>query len=277
MEWKSSRSVQDIVGLAATAMIFGTMAFGIRAAIPHRMSTDCLTRNMQMAEAATAYAGDYDNRLAFTVVNGSGCVNTATEYYVEPYLGSVVPYRCPSDPNGGSASLGYCASGAKAVTIDQMFRSYAIRADRGYNWQYLRAPSTETIGAVLTTITNQDKMLMFVDSIWERNLLTGDPEGGGTGFVDPPARIYTDGSDSFPTPGTNLWWTGGWNPSKLLAWNVYGGCWPWHNDNGPTVNVIFVDGHTASLTIKQLAAGCDVQDAWKGFITDPDAYLWDLQ
>jgi prepilin-type processing-associated H-X9-DG protein len=55
---------------------------------------------------------------------------------------------------------------------------------------------------------------------------------------------------------------------------IYGGAWPWHNGK---VNIAYVDGSARDVTTQQLGAGCDVQNDWKGYISDPDAYLWDAR
>lgn len=134
---------------------------------------------------------------------------------------------------------------------------------------FLPAPTAiAAIGAPAQTI-------LATDSVWSRDA-SGTPYGGGNNAIDPPCRLYADGTDSFPSQKSYLgfYWFSAWNPTQPLAWNVFGGVWSWHSN---MITTAFADGHVKALTIGAISAGCNVKAAWGGPITDKDAYLWDLK
>jgi prepilin-type N-terminal cleavage/methylation domain-containing protein len=197
---------------------------------------------------------------------------------IQPYVKSWGVLVCPSDPNKDRA---YTVDEQRCPPGDRDCEYYgmATRTDFGLSMQYVTPLVSEGGADYSKTIKSSmvqapSKMILAVDSIWGRDPTTGAPTGGGNWGLDPPARIAVPGNiDTFPWPGAAVWWFGGWNPGSPLAWNVYGGSWPWHGD---LVNVIFIDTHVRALRIPQLAAGCDVRDGWGGTIYDREAYLWDL-
>jgi prepilin-type N-terminal cleavage/methylation domain-containing protein/prepilin-type processing-associated H-X9-DG protein len=244
-----------------------------------RMTT-CASNFRQLGTAVTLYQQDYDETMPLTATSFEFTAppNQALGNLLQPYIKGFQILVCPSDP----------ADEADRVTVEvappdspaQREFNLAIKADFGYNYQYL-CPATATdtdpflaLPTALARIQKPAESILATDSVWSRDA-GGTPYGGGNLFVDPPCRMYADGTDSFPVQYKYPWffYMGGWSPSQPNAWNVFGGAWPWHGDR---VNAAFADGHVKSLHIKQLAAGCDVQDAWGGVITDRDAYLWDI-
>ena len=242
--------------------------------------TTCASNFRQLATAVTMYTQDYDDLmpLVATDFNLTSPPNRAICNLIQPYTRSYQILECPSD-TADAADRATVEVPAPDTDTQRQF-NLALKADFGYNFQYLcpaAADDTTPFIAMPTAgarIGAPAQTILGVDSVWNRNA-GGAPYGGGNLFVDPPCRSYADGSDSFPSQGAYAWffWYGGWTPSQPLAPNVFGAVWPWHNER---VSVAFVDGHVKSMHIKQLAAGCDVQDAWGGAITDRDAYLWDL-
>jgi prepilin-type N-terminal cleavage/methylation domain-containing protein/prepilin-type processing-associated H-X9-DG protein len=242
--------------------------------------TTCLSNFKQMGAAVMLYLQDYDETMPLVATDFSLTAppNQALSNMLQPYIKSYQVLVCPSDPadDNDRATMEV----EPPSTPAQREFNLALKADFGYNYQYLcPATVTDTLPFLALPIGSArvnapSETILGLDSIWNRDS-GGSPYGGGNLFVDPPCRLYADGTDSFPGQGAYPWffWMGGWTPSQPLAWNVFGGAWPWH---GERVNVAFMDGHVKSMHFKQLAAGCDVQDAWGGAITDPSAYLWDL-
>jgi prepilin-type N-terminal cleavage/methylation domain-containing protein/prepilin-type processing-associated H-X9-DG protein len=242
--------------------------------------TSCSSNFRQMGSATLMYAQDYDETMPLVATDFALTAppNQAFSNLLQPYLKSYQIIACPSDP----------ADESDRATIEvmppdtQVQREFnlGLKADFGYNYQYLcpAAINEEAAFVGLPTpsarINAPAETILGLDSVWSRDA-DGAPYGGGNLFVDPPCRAYADGSDSFPAQGSYPWffWMGGWTPSNAFVWNVFGGAWPWH---GERMNVAFVDGHVKSMLVKQVAAGCDVQDAWGGTIYDQRAYLWDL-
>jgi prepilin-type processing-associated H-X9-DG protein len=174
------------------------------------------------------------------------------------------------------------SSSRPAYQKAQLDFNIALSADYGYNTQYYcvmnYCPSIGMIffpqGTAQSAVNAPADSIFIANSIWDR--VNGTPYGGGNWGADPPCRRTTAGVDTFPGLAAGCsgrWWWGGWNPGSPLAWNVFGGYWPWH---GVTANVGWADGHATPRRISQLTAGCDVRNGWTGFIFDMNRYLWDL-
>ncbi len=247
--------------------------------------TVCLSNFKQQALGIMMYVQDYDETMPIELYDAI----SATAYQsppdmlwgnlIQPYVKNLQIFDCPSDPVNDS-SRATVETSYPPTTPQQLAFNLAQKDDFGYNWQYLCPGVVSSTGGyvniptTLARINAPAKMLLGVDCVWNRTP-GGAPYGGGNNAVDPPCRIYADGTDSFPAQGgySNFYWYGGWNPNTPLAWNVFGGVWPWH---GNMVNVAFTDGHAKSLQITQLTAGCNVQPAWGGVIFDKSAYIWGL-
>ncbi|MFQ3611684.1 MAG: hypothetical protein SNJ72_09350 [Fimbriimonadales bacterium] len=142
--------------------------------------------------------------------------------------------------------------------------------------------------------------VLFVDSLWWRDPVSRQPLCGGNWIVMPPARYWLDPAgqtvDTFSivrqqcdSGEMNGWYDYAgascrfgarpacWRLQTATGWYTwmeFGGAWPWHRRERMTV--AFVDGHAKSYTPAQLTQGCDARPQCGGFITDPEAYLWDL-
>lgn len=129
------------------------------------------------------------------------------------------------------------------------------------------APQASTVGAPANA-------LYAINSIWNRSS-SGAPYGGGNYALDAPCFADANGADlRMALPDCQgYWWFGGWRPDTPLAWNVFGGAWPWHNDNA---NVAFADGHAKTMKISATAKGCNVQPYSAGRVSSIDDYIWDL-
>ena len=166
----------------------------------------------------------------------------------------------------------------------QLEFNLGLKADYGLNAQYYavmnHCPALDmfffSVGTMGSEVQNTAGSIYLVNSIWDRNAL-GTVTGGGNWGLDPPCRRLLNGRDTFPQlqPGCSLrFWWGGWNPGNPLAWNVFGGSWPYHSE---VANVGWTDSHATPKRIPALTVGCDVQNGWSGRIFDEDAYLWDLE
>ncbi len=161
--------------------------------------------------------------------------------------------------------------------------NWCATADWGVNFQYmgptLYEPSNPVGPAVPTAISSTQVVrpgdaYMALSSVWNRDA-AGNPFGGGNAGVDAPCILDGNGNDTRPgvSNGQITYWYGGWNPTTPLAWNVFGGVWPWYN-SGHTVVISYNDGHVKALDITQVAAGCNVLDGWAGEITNESIYNW---
>ena len=124
-----------------------------------------------------------------------------------------------------------------------------------------------------TMIGNVSRTIYSASSIWNRNA-AGIPTGGGNYEVDAPCWYDTSFRDLRDgMTGYGYWWFGGWNPGSPLAWNVYGGVWPWH---GKLVVLTYADSSTRTKNITAVAAGCNVLNGSSGTAFDLDTYEWDI-
>lgn len=274
--------------------------------------TTCITNMNQTAKGTMMYMSDYDD--TFPLVNPDACtVNNCSRRLqadmsnwlldISPYTGgSLKTFRCPNDPNQRDEIIGRDPiSDAPPANREEFEFNVTTKSNHGYNSQYLSPmyianvmpPGRDGIPFAVkqSQVTTPGSTILCLDSIWDRNPSNGYPVGGGNWALDPPCRLYLDGSDSFPLPANAIgfYWFGAWNPNSPTAWNVFGGVFPfhqtslaqgqatWRNRNQGVVITTFVDGHTKALKIDAIAAGCDVRPAWGGRIFDKDAYLWDLR
>lgn len=254
--------------------------------------TACISNSNQWAKAEMMYLGDSDDRHVLIQYTNTYDANHATQpdraigQLLQPYMKNFDMLASPSDP----------AREAERMTdlpapVNRLQKEFnlAIKSDYGYNTQYLglmgyNCPSDsnppvtlyfKAHGTEASAINEPARTIMTVNSIWDRSA-SGSPKGGGNWGIDPPCRQTTAGVDTLPPLPAGCagrWWWGGWNPNSPLAWNVYGGSWPWHN--GIAV-VSWADGHVTARRISQLTAGCNVMNAWAGRVFDLDAYMWDL-
>jgi hypothetical protein len=267
----------------------------------------CMARNAAIAEALALYMQDQENRFVpGTQGRAAYCDGYLYNLLVWPeillpYHGDWHNYRCPQDPNATDAGLSVnICTGAATQSPAETHWAWSLRSNRGYNWQFLSptvagpawpgGSSAEPL--VLSRVNNEATTLAFADSIWERTS-NGAPLGGGCWVVDPPCTYNPQGGErAIELPpvnvpyGPSIYWVGGWNPGTPLAWNVYGGVWPWHPAPAgfysvgrelPTAICTMVDGHIRSLSIARLGLGCDVRNGWQGRILDHEQYIWDLK
>ena len=182
-------------------------------------------------------------------------------------------------------------------------RMYAlmVRSNIGYNyaffspWRYIS--STGYVGSVslnASEVGNPAGTIQYGTSIWDR-ASSGAPIGGGNWVVETPcwqdaAGVLLRPMKQYAT-GTGdgtLWsYPNGWDQTGT-SWLVYGGLWPYYNQT--SLNNIapglrdghiitgFADTHVKSMPIKAITAGCTAYGTgqFKGKVTDPDKFLWDL-
>jgi type II secretory pathway pseudopilin PulG len=277
--------------------------------------TSCLSNFNGMGKAFHLYMADWDdtypmvNRLPCSAVNCTGTNPNQTSWVldIQPYVANIRYCRCPADPNATDIGLDLDpVTGVRTTTQQARLFAWATRANHGLNSQYLspmyRWSTTQFNGSIdafrpikFSMVGAAAETILIIDSIWDRAATTGAPLDGGNWALDPPCRFYAPGgagNDSFPiTTGViGVWWFGGWNPTgSQTAWNIFGGVFPfhlankaagqqtWNRRNDGIVCMSFCDGHSKAMRIDAIAAGCDVRNAWGGFIFDRDRYLWDLQ
>jgi len=255
--------------------------------------TSDLSNCKQYSLGMIMYAGDTDDYFPLVQYTGSYDANPARTdrdqavgNLVQPYIKSYPMFQSPASPCGDSVrDLDLINPNTVAYKKEQYEFNRAVKADYGLNVEYMSPMGYDTTypnafhpaGIGQGQVGQPAATIMLINSVWDRS--GGTPRGGGNWGVDMPCRIYSDGTDSLPplpSGSTGRWWWGGWNPADPLAWNVYGGVWPYHRSGG-IANIGFVDGHAAGKPISAVSAGCDVKAGWGGYIYDKDKYLWDLK
>jgi prepilin-type N-terminal cleavage/methylation domain-containing protein len=262
--------------------------------------TACVANSNQIGKATMMYMGDNDDRVPIIHYNLGPLIATAgTQNQAYPmnqmagYLGDKTVYRCPSDSNATDQILSLVPNTNQ--TIPQGYprdTAWALKANYGMNMQFL-CPLVDSDAKPVPIIASQAsspaRTITYTESIWDRNA-TGVPQGGGNWALDAPCTRDINGAltQPFPPGTTTYWWFGGWVMNTApMAWNVFGGNWPyhmgknrgaetWNRRNEGIVVANYLDGHTKPQKIDALTAGCNVLPAHAGRIFDHDRYEWDL-
>jgi len=239
----------------------------------------CTSNFRQQALGIAMYQQDYDGYYPINSYTGSYSAADDTNWglLVQPYIKNVQIMACPADPAQYSDRM-LDLDPPSAVGGKQSDFNLAVKNDFALNWQLVCpvwAGPYEPRPVNDAALNAPAQSILGVDSLWDRTA-SGQPRGGGNNSVDPPCFREADGSKGLPQwpppSGRSYYWFGGWNPGTPLAWNVYGGVWPWHTDMAVTA---FCDGHVKPMKITALTAGCNVVNGSGGFIVRPQEYLWD--
>ncbi|AIE84859.1 hypothetical protein OP10G_1491 [Fimbriimonas ginsengisoli Gsoil 348] len=247
----------------------------------------CLSNLKNLSLGSRLYTNDYDDHFMPVNHQPNAFANSRTDrtwvQLVLPYVRNFSVFHCPSDNSDRPKPEATYDQDLIPGDTDSQYYTASLRSDYGYNYQNL-TPITEDVNGYSShpksvgAVDRPSDTLMFVDSVWARDE-AGRPTGGGNWLVAPPCRYYTNRTDSFTGTrfGTNVLVFNavrGWNVNEESSADVYGNAWQWHGSN---MNVAFVDGSVRSMTLQQLAAGCDVRAAWGGPIQDPGTYVWDVR
>ncbi len=261
-------------------------------------TTVCLSNFKQIGLGMVMYATDHDDGMPH--VNQGGTVSQGVIGWgyghpdmiwaelTQPYMKNWQILRCPMDPLATDTGLSVDPNGTPVPPTDpNLYYYWASRSDAGYNYDFLspwiyRYKTDGYIGSEPINL-GQDaspaSTVAAVDTIWDRDVNSGQPKGAGNWVVEAPCVYDSNGSLLVPTSDQSEWWNyGGWvpNPSGVApySWLEFGGMWPRHNGR---MNTSFMDGHSHSQTVGSLTAGCDVKDSFGGAAYDGDKYLWDLR
>ena len=265
----------------------------------------CISNMKQWGLAHQMYWADFDDMAALWEYNMGGMAGNFTVQapindrdlgnLLYPYVknmqmavtpGSPISYKQRlTDPNFANPTT---MTGQERT--DQEIFNEGWLSDYGYNYWLLVGffPCTVSASAgcpygvmfnpqKATSVQNPGDTILSITGVFDRDA-TGGVLNGGQLPIDPPCRRYTDLSDAItPRPfgaGAFVYFFGGWQPTNTLAWNVYGGVWPYYANKATTG---FMDGHAKPLNIGAISAGCNVLPSWGGLITDPSIYIWDAR
>ncbi|HLK60520.1 MAG TPA: DUF1559 domain-containing protein [Chthonomonadaceae bacterium] len=221
--------------------------------------TSCLSNFKQVGLSILMYNQDYDETMPPWDNGRVFSDDWQTEFYwpqlVVPYIKNWQIFACPEDGNAHDSFYLQQFRYPANTTGLQLEHARALYTDFGYNFHAM-SPIDYSMGiypiyrgTALAAIGQPSATILGVDS----------------NFSEPYSRSNTQAGINYVwTPEINPWILTGNSP-----W--YGYVAPRHSNQA---NVAFADGHTKSKTIGALLQGFD---PIARVITDPDAYLWDLQ
>jgi prepilin-type N-terminal cleavage/methylation domain-containing protein len=252
--------------------------------------TQALSNFKQQNLAYPMYENDSDDHVPPYDYNLTYDVNpvnpdSVAQLLVYPYEKNIYIYNDPLDVASDHDRI-YTEQVVNPDTVPykaaQTLFNYVYKSDMGLNWRSLDMiqwnPATGATAEVTISsgeIATPGKFIFAIDSVWSRTA-SGTPYGGGNNAVDEPCFFDQDGTWNIYgliSGWGGYYWFGGWNPQTPLAWNVFGGVWPWHL-SGKQVVVAFGDSHAKVMPITQVAQGCNVVQNSFGQVTNQSIYMW---
>jgi prepilin-type N-terminal cleavage/methylation domain-containing protein/prepilin-type processing-associated H-X9-DG protein len=252
-----------------------------------------LSQMKQQGLGLLMYSADSDDLAPLWMYNGSFDVAQGDRSYgnlVFPYIKNDDLTKTPNSPFSIASrkkNSNFPDPDTKgALKREQELYNLGWLTDYGYNYQsftgFLYTPSTPSGFSFsplsLSSVGNSANTLMQITGVFDRSA-SGGLLNGGQLPIDPPCRRLEDGTDLTANGGASAYYYGGWHPETPNAWNVFGGAWPYYGgkpDQGARASVGFADGHAKTMTITQVAAGCNVLPSWGGRVFDADKYIWDI-
>ncbi len=311
---KSSRTLGftliELLVVIAIIAILAAILFPVFAQAKQAAKKTAAISDMKQAGLAAAmYLNDYDDTYMLSdsgSINGPGWgfgpPDTVPFQQMYPYTKNTGFVIDPMDPwqSENQRIADQCQyMGCTLATATPTERMYAlgVRSNIGYNFEFFSpwiypqvSPGQYYIGSAAVSaniVTQPAHTLMFGTSIWNR--VGGAPVGGGNWVVQTPCWQDMNGNylqpfAGYAQQGDLASYPSGWDPNPL-AWNVYGGLWPFYNQqtmgisagmqNGQVV-LGYADSHVHTMPISQVIDGCSAygQTALKGTVTDPTKFIW---
>jgi prepilin-type N-terminal cleavage/methylation domain-containing protein len=306
----------ELLVVIAIIAILAAILFPVFAQAKQAAKKTAAISNMKQAGLASAmYLADNDDTYMLSdsgSINGPGWgygpPDTVPFQQMSPYTKNTQFAIDPMDPWQSenqriSDQCRYMGCTLATATPEQKAYALGVRSNIGYSfaffspWIYKKELTGTYYGAAAVNAsqaTNPAHTLMFGTAIWLRDA-GGTPTGGGNWVVQTPCWLDTNGSlmapmsnfQNYSGAGQAYSYTSGWYPNAL-AWNVYGGLWPFYNQtdskasagaqNGQVV-IGFADSHCKAMPISQVAAGCSAYGvgAMQGKVTDASKFIWALQ
>ncbi len=282
--------IELLVILAIVTVIAGMLFPVFATARSMAKKSVCLSHFQQAGHALFMYQADYDDYFVPVNHQPGQTPNSRTDrtwvQLLLPYIASFKIFECPGDTSVRPRPEATFDQDLIPGDLYSQYYTASMHSNLGYNFQYL-APIYMSNGTWVAQPKSENElaepatMLLFLDSVWE--VKDGIPSGGGNWLVSPPCRYQQVDGQRIDTiaaaitgskghsSGTQIYApTVGWEPEQDSA-SVYGGVWPWHLGRA---NVCSVGGSVRSLTIDQIADGCNVEPEWSGYIYDRSSYAW---
>ena len=284
---RTAFTLVELLTVVAILTVLAAVLFPVfRSGIESAKKSVCASNFRQAYLATYLYMEDYSETFMPINYQPAEPANSKNDrtwvQMVLPYAGSYGIFRCPSD-YGAKPKL-ETAFDQDLVPGDVYSRYYSdsMRTNFGYNYLYLSPVVLEnqrwtSQPRQMSSVEDAGKMLLFVDTVWDRDL-TGRPVGGGSWLVIPPCRYAQQSKqviDTFGLVGKEVY-------AEILGWDVkdelsslrYGGAWAWHSER---TTIVRTDGSTSSVSLKELSSGCNVKENWSGFVQTQATYIWDMR
>lgn len=272
-----------VIGILSILMALLFPVFAASKAAAKR--TVCISHHQAAYKSTMLYVGDYDDRFMPVSYNQADASSRHDRTWVQllmPYVTSFEVFHCPADPeNEKQIESTFDSDIVPGDAIAKYYQASKL-SDIGYNYLYL-APVTK-VGSdwfvsarYVSEVEQPGDTYLYVDSVHNRDA-NGNPVGGGNWLVVPPCRYeYYNGftQDTFSGAagiGPEVFAPSkGWTPSHPDSTFAFGAAWAWHMDH---ITVTDVSGSTRAVAKDTLSRGCNVQESWTGYITEPSRYSW---
>lgn len=275
----------ELLTVAAIVMVLAAVTYPVfRSSIESAHKTVCVSNFRQAYMATFLYMEDYSETFMPVNYQPAGEANSKNDrtwvQMVLPYASSYTIFKCPGDKSTHPRSDTVFDQDLVPGDIYSRYYTDSMRTNLGYNYLYVSPVVHEDTGWTsqpkqVSMIENPGDMLLYVDSVWDRDT-NGQPIGGGSWLVIPPCRYAQQGQrliDTFGLVGKDVFARNtGWVIDNSNSGLRYGGAWAWHTRHLTTVRT---DGSAASLSMDELTTGCVVKDNWTGLVDGTNKYIWD--
>jgi len=287
---KRAFTLIELLVVIAIIAILAAILFPVFAQAKAAAKKSQAISNFKQAGTAVAmYTTDYDGGY---MMSNSGSINTycwgcgtggdtVPYQQMQPYMKNTQIAIDPMDPWQSEAQriTDQCLyMGCTLATATDYQKMYAlgVRSNIGYNyaffspWRYYNVPGGLYTGSASvneTQVAETAGTLMWGTSIWDR-VPNGGPTGGGNWVIETPCWLDENGVPLAPMKqyvddGTIFSYGTGWATTN--NWLIYGGLWPFYNQQSvPSfpglkdghVIIGFADSHVKSKSVKSLTEGC---------------------
>lgn len=276
----------ELLTVAAIVLVLAAVTFPVfRSSVESAHKTVCVSNFRQAYMATFLYMEDYSETFMPINYQPAGEATSKNDrtwvQMILPYTSSYTIFRCPSDSGVHPKSETIFDQDLVPGDVYSRYYTDSMRTNLGYNYLYLSPVLLDrnrwvSLPRQISSIEDPGEMLLFVDSVWDRDL-AGQPVGGGNWLVIPPCRFYKFGNtviDTFGLVNKEVYTRNtGWVVDDRLSGLRFGGAWARHSGRLTTVRT---DGSAALVYPEQLSSGCNVQENWSGYIEKATEYIWDL-
>jgi len=273
--------------VAAIVLVLAAVTFPVfRSSVESARKTVCISNFRQAYMATFLYMEDYAETFMPINYQPAGEATSKNDrtwvQMLLPYTSSYTIFRCPSDTSVHPKLETIFDQDLVPGDVYSRYYSDSMRTNLGYNYLYLSPVTREnsqwvSLPRQISTIQDPGEMVLYVDSVWDRDP-SGQPVGGGNWLVIPPCRYSRSLNsvvDTFGLVGKQVYVrNGGWIVDDKNSGLRFGGAWARHSNR---LTIVRTDGSATTVYVDQLSTGCTVKENWSGFVEKDAEYIWDLR